>query len=427
MHRQYGLILHALGRKEGMLGVIFKNAKNKIRDPRKLRLLVDDLFGKTDWTHLSADVKGDAYEGLLEKNARDTKSGAGQYFTPRPLIDAITFCIAPKIGETICDPACGTGGFLLSAYEYIRSSTPRMSSKQRSHITNYALRGVELVEEVARLSTMNLLLHGVEAQRGGDLPIRCEDSLRNPPECQFDIVMTNPPFGTRGSITYTKEERSTPAHDDLTVVRADFWEQTANKQLNFLQHVYTLLRPGGRAAIVIPDNVLFERGAGTRIRRHLLEHCNVHTLLRLPSGLFYASGVKANVLFFDRLHGEQVRERNRHLCIYDLRADRRFSLKTKPLGRADLVEFKKRYTSDRQGSKLVGNRPTMNGPGRWRRFDLEEIMQSDECNLDISWNPLRRTEPTASLSRLDELSKLIADDLILALKHIRRASKPPQE
>jgi type I restriction enzyme M protein len=197
MYKQYDRILTALSERQGMLGLIFRNAKNKIRDPAKLRLLIVDLIGQTEWTGLSTDLKGDAYEGLLEKNARDTKSGAGQYFTPRPLVEAIVECVNPRLGDVVCDPACGTAGFLLAAYDHLKRSNPHMTREEQVLLATKSIRGVELVEEVARLGTMNLLLHGVGGNAEDELPITCKDSLKEPPTTRVDVVLTNPPFGIR--------------------------------------------------------------------------------------------------------------------------------------------------------------------------------------------------------------------------------------
>jgi type I restriction enzyme M protein len=415
MHRHYSQVLEVLGQRSGTLGLIFRNAKNKIRDPAKLRLLIVDLIGQTEWSGLSADLKGDAYEGLLEKNARDTKSGAGQYFTPRPLIDAIVRCVDPAPGEVVCDPACGTAGFLLAAHDYIAARQPPLTNAQRLHLQTKAIRGVELVEEVARLATMNLLLHGVAGESDEDLPITCGDSLKAEPGEQVDVILTNPPFGVKGSVTYAgADRRAGRIADELTVVRPDFKVQTANKQLNFLQHIMTLLKPGGRAAVVIPDNVLFESGPAAAIRRRLLEMCDVHTLLRLPTGLFYAAGVKANVLFFD----QGPPKRTQDLWVYDLRSDGRFSLKTRPLKGEDLTEFVTLY---RSGDRL--NRPESDRPERWRRFDRQALLE-DGSRLDLAWANEAVQESANSLSRLDELSRLIANDLETALAHIRRVGQP---
>ncbi|MFN3261309.1 MAG: N-6 DNA methylase [Pikeienuella sp.] len=419
MHRHYACILAALGEKGGMLGLIFGNAKNKIRDPAKLRLLIVDLIGQTEWTGLEADLKGEAYEGLLEKNARDTKSGAGQYFTPRPLIDAIVECVNPQLGEIICDPACGTAGFLLVAHDYLKRKNPDITRQQEVELATKTIRGVELVEEVARLATMNLLLHGVGGNADDELPIACKDSLKESPKTQVDVVLTNPPFGIKGSVTYAQDRRPTRGEATLTVIRPDFWVETANKQLNFLQHIVSLLKPGGRAAVVIPDNVLFETGAASAIRRRILETCRVHTLLRLPSGLFYAQGVKSNVLFFEKPLGAGDESISERIWAYDLRSDKRFSLKAKPLQREDLQEFVTLYRSgfafhddDRSESER-----------RFRAFDIKAIMQTSECRLDLTWESSSLPARAPGLERLDEIAGLIADDLRRALALISGAQK----
>lgn len=419
LHRHYAVVLEALGKHDGTLGLIFRNARNKIKDPAKLRLLVENLIGQTDWSALSADVKGDAYEGLLEKNAQDTKSGAGQYFTPRVLIDAIVECVQPQLGEVVCDPACGTGGFLLSTHEYLRKKHPKLSVTEERHLTTRALRGVELVEEVARLATMNLLLHGI-GERGSndDLPIACSDSLRESAPNRVDIVLTNPPFGTRGSVTFTHGDQE-DASDDLVVMRPEFWVKTANKQLNFLQHVVTMLAPGGRAAAVLPDNVLFESGAAEVIRRHLFQTHDVHTLLRLPTGLFYAQGVKANVLFFDRLPASGKTSSKRSLWVYNLR-DTRISLKNNPLRREDLGDF---VTAFCPGSRGERKEQAGRGPiSRWRRFDVEDILAGDGCRLDLTWRAASPKRANGVHVRLDEIAALIATDLNCALQQVSAMS-----
>jgi type I restriction enzyme M protein len=414
LHDAYSRTLSVLSERDGMLGLIFRNARNKIRDPAKLRLLVVELIGQTEWTGLSTDVKGDAYEGLLEKNARDTKSGAGQYFTPRVLIDAIVKCIDPKPGEIVCDPACGTAGFLLAAHRHIRESTPDLTESQLYHLQMKALRGVELVEEVARLAAMNLVLHGVGGDKNDQLPIARADSLRSSPTTQVNVVLTNPPFGVRGSVTYSSDDKRLQLGDELTLYRPDFWVDTANKQLNFLQHVFTLLKPGGRAAVVVPDNVLYEDGAAASVRRGLLENCDVHTILRLPAGLFYASGLKSNVLFFDRNTG--LIRASHDLMVYDLRSDKRFSLKARPIQRSDLSEFVELY---RRKSRRDRAKPQEDG--RSRLFDQREVLSSSNCSLDLKWRTpaIGRSE---TRSRLDEISLQIAEDLQRALEHVSRAA-----
>ncbi len=408
MHQAYGEVLAGLGREGGTLGLIFGDARNKIADPAKLRLLVADLIGQTTWAELSDDVKGDAYEGLLEKNARDTKSGAGQYFTPRPLTDALVECLAPAPGEVILDPACGTGGFLLAAHQHIVRHNPRLSTAKRKHLRTRAIRGVELVQEVARLAAMNLFLHGVSGDNDAELPIACADSLSVPPIETVDLVLTNPPFGIKGSVKYATANGSGTA-DELRVVRSDFWVETANKQLNFLQHIVACLKGGGRAAVVLPDNVLYESGAAAAIRRRLLGGCDVHTLLRLPAGLFYATGVSANVLFFDR---NPVAEGS--LWVYDLRSGNRFSLKKRPLRRDDLLDFVARYGES-------GRTDSAETP-RWRRFSHADLLASDDARLDLSWEVDAEESTAPGLARIDELTSQVAADLQQALEHLTRAT-----
>jgi len=329
----YRRTLENLGKQGGMLGTIFRKAQNKIQDPAKLRRLIADLIDREQWMTLDADVKGDAYEGLLEKNAEDVKTGAGQYFTPRALIRAIVDVMRPAPMQTIFDPGCGTGGFLLIAHEFI-SGHYDLDKDQKKHLRFDALKGMEIVDNTARLCAMNLLLHGIG---GDDCPVKVGDSLNAKPSETYDIVMTNPPFGKKSSVTVINEEGE-QSKESLVVVRDDFWASTSNKQLNFLQHVKSLLNIHGRAAIVVPDNVLFEGGAGETVRRKLLHECDVHTLLRLPTGIFYAQGVKANVLFFDRKPASET-PWTKTLWIYDFRTNEHFTLKTNPLKRSDLDDF----------------------------------------------------------------------------------------
>src|SRR6059036_3606432 len=342
LEAHYRHILEELGHKPGMLGIIFRKAQNKVQDPAKLRRLIVDLIDREQWMALDADVKGDAYEGLLQKNAEDTKSGAGQYFTPRPLIQAIVDVMHPEPGQRICDPACGTGGFLLAAHDYITHHY-QLDPDQKRFLKYNALHGWEIVDNTARLCVMNLLLHGIGAEDAAS-PIAVDDALKADPGTRFDMVLTNPPFGKRSSMTFVTDEGEV-AREDLVVVRDDFWTKTSNKQLNFVQHVKTLLAIGGRAAVVVPDNVLFEGGAGETVRRRLLEECDVHTLLRLPTGIFYAQGVKANVLFFDRKSASET-PWTKDLWIYDFRTNRHFTLKENTLRREHLQEFIAAYNPE---------------------------------------------------------------------------------
>ena len=415
MHLQYGEILANLGDQAGMLGLIFGNAKNKIRDPAKLHLLVRGLIGQTLWRGLASDVKGDAYEGLLEKNAQDTKSGAGQYFTPRPLIEAIVDCVAPRLGETICDPACGTGGFLLVAHDYLKSTNTNITDEQETVLATLSIRGVELVEEVARLAAMNLLLHGVGGDGIEEIPIHCEDSLAEPPRKQFDIVLTNPPFGTKGSVTYGRQLQPDTDKKLLTIDRSDFWVHTANKQLNFLQHVFSLLKPGGRAAIVVPDNVLFEAGAAAQIRRRLLKLCRLRAILRLPPGIFYAQGVKSNVLFFENAHQTDLKASASKIAVYDLRTNIRVSLKTNPLQAHDLTDFVTQYKSNFDKSTVLHPHEK----ARFRLFHVEDILATRDCQLDLTWHDASVEPHKTGLARLDQISEIVAEDLTRALALIR--------
>lgn len=396
----YRHVLENLGREKGMLGVIFRKAQNKIQDPAKLRRLIADLIDREQWMSLDADVKGDAYEGLLQKNAEDVKGGAGQYFTPRPLIRALVDCMRPQPKQTIMDPACGTGGFLLAAYEYL--SKGKLDKDEKRHLRTKALHGVEIVDNTARLCAMNMLLHGI----GGDgCPISVEDSLAKKPSQSFDMVLTNPPFGKKSSMTVINEEGET-SRESLTVYREDFWASTSNKQLNFLQHVRSLLKINGRAAVVVPDNVLFEGGAGETVRKNLLHECDVHTLLRLPTGVFYAQGVKANVLFFDRKSASET-PWTKVVWIYDLRTNQRFTLKTNPLKREDLDDFVRCFNPS--------NRHARPDTERFRPFSYEEILKRDKLSLDIFWLKDDSLEDSSSLPEPDVIAAEIIEDLEAAL------------
>jgi type I restriction enzyme M protein len=410
----YRHTLEALGNERGLLGLIFNKSQNKFQDPAKLRRLVVDLIDKEQWVSMSADVKGDAYEGLLEKNAQDTKSGAGQYFTPRSLIQAIVDVIAPKPGETICDPACGTGGFLLAAHDYVVRHNAHLTKPQLRKLKEEIFKGWELVQATARLCAMNMLLHGIGSQDFE--PIVVADSLAADPGDRFDLVLTNPPFGKKSSTTIVGEAGKVSKERDV-VERGDFWTTTSNKQLNFVQHVKTLLKQSGRAAVVVPDNVLFEGGAGETIRRKLLHECDVHTLLRLPTGLFYAQGVKANVLFFDKKPASET-PWTKKLWIYDLRTNKHFTLKTSPLKLEDLDEFVECYNpGNRHERKATWSEK--NPDGRWRAYDYGELTRRDKTSLDIFW---LRDESLSDSDNLPEPGVIAAEivaDLEAALEQFR--------
>jgi type I restriction enzyme M protein len=417
LFEHYRHLLEELGKKQDLLGLIFGKSQNKFQDPAKLRRIIVDLIDKENWSRMGADVKGDAYEGLLEKNAQDTKTGAGRYFTPRPLISAMVDVMAPKPGEVICDPACGTGGFILAAHKYIVDMNPNMSAAQKRVLKEKSFKGWELVQNTARLCAMNLMLHGIGGEK--DLPLIVSDSLAGDPGDRFDIVMTNPPFGKKSSTTIVGKDGKV-AKEKETYEREGFFT-TSNKQLNFVQHVKSILKINGRAAIVVPDNVLFEGGAGETIRRNLLKDCDVHTLLRLPTGLFYAQGVKANVLFFDKKPGSE-KPWTEKLWIYDLRTNIHFTLKTNPLKREDLDDFVKCYNPANRHER----KPTWtnkNPDGRWRAFDHEELINRDKASLDIFWLKDESLEESENLPEPGILAQEIVEDLEAALEQFRQIAE----
>jgi len=417
----YRHTLEALGREKGMLGLIFNKSQNKFQDPAKLRRLIVDLIGRENWSIMNADVKGDAYEGLLEKNAQDTKSGAGQYFTPRPLIEAIVDVMQPQPGETICDPACGTGGFLLAAHDYVVHHNPNMTKDQKRALKDESFKGWELVQSTARLCAMNLMLHGIANDES--MPIAVADSLAADPGDRFNLILTNPPFGKKSSTTIIGEDGNVSKEKE-SIERDDFWATTSNKQLNFMQHVKTLLKQNGRAAVVVPDNVLFEGGAGETIRRKLLHDCNVHTLLRLPTGLFYAQGVKANVLFLEKKPASET-PWTKKLWIYDLRTNKHFTLKASPLQRSDLNEFVDLYSATSRTETWTEESPSGLSAcgdaqaGRWRAYDYEELITRDKASLDVFWLKDASLEDSENLPGPDALAREMIDDLETSLEQIR--------
>ncbi len=396
--------LKKLGQQKGMLGVIFRKSQNKIQDPAKLKRLIELINGEV-WTGLDIDVKGEIYEGLLQKNAEDTKSGAGQYFTPRPLIKAMVDVVKPQPGETICDPACGTGGFLLSAHDYI-SKKYQLDRDQKKFLKLNTFKGKDIVDNVARLCVMNLYLHGIG---GDDSPVDVGDALVADPGDRFNIILTNPPFGKKSSITIVNGDGKGD-REALVYERQDFWATTSNKQLNFLQHVKTLLKINGKCAIVVPDNVLFEGGAGETVRRKLLMECDVHTLLRLPTGIFYAQGVKANVLFFDRRPASKDPQTQK-LWIYDLRTNMHFTLKTNMLKYEDLQDFVQSYNQE--------NRHVRVETERFKAFTCEQIMQRDKVSLDIFWLKDDSLEDSENLPAPEVIAREIVENLEAALEQFR--------
>ena len=335
---KYGKLLETLSRQSGVIGAIFLKAQNEIQDPAKLMRLVGLIDSQT-WLSLPVDVKGEIYEGLLARNAEDVKSGAGQYFTPRPLIEAIVAVVDPDPSQTVHDPACGTGGFLLTAWEHMKKN-PRARQKDVYQALRGKFSGIDIVPEVVRLAAMNLYLHGIT---GVETMIEQKDALLNAGNRVYDAILTNPPFGRKQSYRIMRADGEVEAERE-DYDRSDFFVTTSNKQLNFLQHIMSALAPNGEAAVVMPDNVLFEGGAGETIRLRLLKNFNFHTLLRLPTGIFYKQGVKANVLFFDKAPPSEETA-TKALWIYDLRTNQRFTLKERPMTRADLDDFVGCYRS----------------------------------------------------------------------------------
>jgi type I restriction enzyme M protein len=418
----YRHVLEALGQQKGTLGLIFGKAQNKFQDPAKLRRVIADLIDAETWTILGADVKGDAYEGLLEKNAQDTKSGAGQYFTPRALIQAMVDCIAPRATESMCDPACGTGGFLFTAYNYIVERNANLTRTEKQHLKEKAFTGYELVHATARVCAMNLILHGIGSEKS--VPVVVGDALVADPGRRYDVVLANPPFGKKSSTMIVGEDGRASSEKDI-IERDDFWATTSNKQLNFVQHIKTLLNIPGRAAVVGPDNVLFEGGAGETIRRKLLHECEVHTLLRLPTGLFYAQGVKANVLFFDKKPASQT-PWTKTLWIYDLRTNKHFTLKTNPLRREDLEEFVTLYNAaNRNKRKATWSAEPSTGSGRtgpegrWRSYSYDELVARDKASLDIFWLKDDSLADSDNLPAPEVIAQEIVEDLQAALEQFK--------
>jgi type I restriction enzyme M protein len=415
----YRHVLEDLGKQPGTLGVIFRKAQNKIQDPAKLKKLIVDLIDREQWSSQGVDVKGDAYEDLLAKSAEDIKSGAGQYFTPRALIAAMVDCVQPGPDDTVADPACGTGGFLLAAYEYIREHHgDALTPEQRDRLATGAIGGTELVDGTARLAAMNMLVHGIGRPSGTSL-IEVRDALAEPPARHPSVVLANPPFGKKSSITVIGADGRT-GREEISYNRQDFWVTTTNKQLNFVQHIASMLGITGRAAVVVPDNVLFEGGAGETVRRRLLKQFDVHTLLRLPTGIFYAGGVKANVLFFDKRPARPDAPWTTKLWVYDFRTGQHFTLKQNPLRREHLDDFVKCY---RPGEP----RDTRHETERFKPFTYEELVARDKANLDITWLKDPSLEDADSLLPPEVIAQEIVEDLEAALSEFAAIAEALQQ
>ena len=417
LEAHYVTLLRELGTRRGMLGQIFTKAQNKIQDPAKLYRLID-MVDDTDWVTLGADVKGDVYEGLLEKNAEDTKSGAGQYFTPRALIRAMVECLRPEPGKRIADPACGTGGFFLGSYDFITNEANfTLDREQKAFLKHKTFHGNEIVANTRRLCLMNLFLHNI-GEIDGSAPISPNDSLVADGGERYDCVLANPPFGRKSALSFTNEEGEQET-DDLTYNRQDFWATTSNKQLNFVQHIRTMLKTTGRAAVVVPDNVLFEGGAGETIRRKLLDTTDLHTILRLPTGVFYAQGVKANVIFFDNREASPDPWTKR-VWYYDYRTNIHHTLKKKPMRFEDLADFIKCYNPHNRHERTATWDENSAPEGRWRSYGYGEIIARDKTGLDIFWLKDKSLTDLDDLPEPEDLAADIIQNLEAGLESFRK-------
>ena len=404
LEEQYKRTLETLASEGGILGQIFSQASNKISNAAILYRIVQ-MIDKEKWVSMSSDVKGEIYEGLLQKNAEDIKSGAGQYFTPRPLIRAMVECLRPEPMKTIADPCCGSGGFFLAAQEFLANpKNYTLDRAQKAFLKNETFYGDELVKTTFKMALMNLYLHNI-GDIYGNVPVTQGDSLLTDPGWRVDYVLTNPPFGKKSSITMTNEEGE-EEQEDLVYNRQDFWTTSSNKQLNFVQHINTILKATGKAAVVVPDNVLFEGGAGETVRQKLLQTTDLHTILRLPTGIFYKPGVKANVIFFDKKPASPTRQ-TKEVWIYDFRTNIHFTLKQNPMSDADLRDFVSCYNPVNR-HKRRETYSEKNPDGRWRKFSVDEILKRGKTSLDIFWIKDK------SLADLDNLPdpETLADDII---------------
>ena len=384
--KKYESILKKLSEEENLIGTIFVKAQNKIDKPVYLKKVIT-MINEEQWLVMDGDVKGAIYESILEKNGQDKKSGAGQYFTPRSLIQAMVDVAQPKIGETVCDPACGTGGFLLAAYDYMKNQS--QDKAKRDFLRDKALHGYDNTALVVTLASMNLYLHGIGTDRS---PILCQDSLEKAPDTLVDVILANPPFGTR------------PA-GSVDIDRNDFYVETKNNQLNFLQHIMLMLKNTGRAAVVLPDNVLFEGGAGETIRKELLKNFNLHTILRLPTGIFYAQGVKANVLFF------QKGTPTKNVWYYDYRTGIKHTLATKPMMRQHLDDFVKCYNAE----NIAARQETE----RFKCYPVDELLARDKTSLDITWIKQTDDDEDISLGELISTMEEKSNNIITAVQKLK--------
>ncbi len=412
----YVELLRTLGSKSGMLGQIFTKSQNKIQDPAKLYRLID-MVDSTQWVMMGSDVKGDIYEGLLEKNAEDTKSGAGQYFTPRALIRAMVECVRPEPGKRIADPACGTGGFFLTAYDFITNTDNfQLDKAQKAFLKHKTFHGNEIVANTRRLCLMNMFLHNI-GEIDGEGAVSPNDALVAASSKTYDYVLANPPFGKKSAMSFTNDEGEQET-DDLTYNRQDFWATTSNKQLNFVQHIRTMLKTTGRAAVIVPDNVLFEGGAGETIRKKLLENTDLHTILRLPTGIFYAQGVKANVIFFDNREASP-KPWTKQVWYYDYRTNIHHTLKKKPLRFEDLTDFIKCYNPKNRHKRKPTWDAEKDPEGRWRSYSYDELVARDKTSLDVFWLKDKSLTDLDNLPEPDELAEEIIENLEAGLNSFR--------
>ncbi|MDB2514624.1 type I restriction-modification system subunit M [Alphaproteobacteria bacterium] len=420
----YKTLLHELGSSAGVLGQIYLDAENRIKDPAKLYSIIT-MIDETQWTNGYTDVLGGIYEDLLERNAADTKTGAGQYFTPRSLITAMVECLRPEPNKTIADPSCGSGGFFLAAYNYIvKTHGDMLDKEQKAFLKHQTFHGNEIVPNTRRQCLMNLYLHNI-GDLAGEVLISGNDALTVAAPRTYDYVLANPPFGKKSSMTITNSD-GTQDTEDLTYNRQDFWTTTSNKQLNFVQHIKTMLKTNGAAAIVVPDNVLFEGGAGEIVRKQLLQTSDVHTILRLPTGIFYSAGVKANVVFLQN-HEASADPWTKGIWYYDYRTNIHHTLKQKPMTRADLEEFVTCYNPDNRFERSETWHEDTNPEGRWRKYSYEEIMARDKTSLDIFWLKDKSLTDLDALPSPDILAAEIVDNLQAALNSFNEVAESLNE
>lgn len=391
---QYEKTLAELKKQGNLIGTIFTQAQNKITQPVYLKKVIS-MIAEQQWLTMEGDVKGAIYENVLEEVGQDTKSGTGEYFTPRALISAMVDVTRPQITEKVCDPACGTGGFLMAAYDYMKRQSN--DSHKLEFLNNEALHGTDITPLVVTLGSMNLYLHGIGKDSS---PITCGDSLEKQPEMLFDVILANPPFGARPS-------------GAIAIDRPDFYTTTSNNQLNFLQHMMLLLKDGGRAAIVLPDNVLFEDHAGKVIRKKLLTEFNLHTILRMPTGIFYKPGVKTNVLFFTK--GQPTTD----IWYYDYRTNIHHTLKQKPMRRSDLDEFVACYHADDITKRQETYNAETNPNGRWRKYSADQFLNADKIGMDITWIKADSDNNDMSLSEMLDTISIKAENISKAVAQLQ--------